>query len=445
LNEVPVMSRRPLLAQAEVGRRRRVLIALAWYSVNIHRGITRFAFEAGWILDGGHTRTGLVPRGWDGDGVLAVMGVQAELDRALKRLKKPMVNIGYARGGGVVSVCADGVAIGKLAADHFRSRGFRHYAYVMWQRTPGEQQRWEGFSARVREHGYAAELVGPLVELQEDEPTSDRLRWLAVKIAALEKPVAILCEYDDRAIRVIDAALMSGLRVPEQVAVLGVDNDELRCPFAAVPLSSIDNNEERIGYEAARLLGEMFEGRRPERDVTLIPPRSVVVRQSTNILAIPHEEVALALKLIWTSYTEHIDVATVADKVPLSYPQLHNAFVKHVGHTMAEELTRRRIEHAQRLLSESDTKMSEVARLSGFGSADRMGRVFHRKLGMTPSDYRMAAATRRAPGEGDAQAHVEVVQSQSEPIESAKPALLRPAESRQGETMGMERNQVERS
>jgi LacI family transcriptional regulator len=418
------MRRRPNTLEPNELARRRVLIALAWYSTNIHRGITRYANEAGWILDGGFTRTGFIPRGWDGDGVLAVMGVHRALDRSLLRLKKPVVNIGYDGGKGVPTVAADGRLIGHMAADHFRSRGFRHFAYVMWYRSPGEVQRWEGFRERLAEFGFQAERVGPIISVRDDEPKADQYKWLGQQLAQLPKPIGVLCEYDDNSIRVIDACLMAGIKVPEQVAVLGVDNDELRCPFASVPLSSIDNNEERIGYEAARLLNGMLDGNSPPAEPILIPPRSVVVRQSTNILSIPHEEVALALRLIWEHYTEPIDVGTVASQVPLSYPQLHNVFLKHVGHTLADELARRRIEHAQRLLSSSDMKMSEVARLSGFGSADRMGRVFMRKLGITPSDYRTKAATRIAPGEKPASS----TSAEETATDQAKPALLRPSE-----------------
>jgi LacI family transcriptional regulator len=423
----------PVVSAPPPSRRRRILIALTWYSINIHRGITRYAHDRGWILDGGYIRAGFFPKVWDGDGLITVMGVSQELDRAAVKLGKPLVNIGYDGKKGVVSVAADGGRIGRMAADHFRSRGFRHFVYVMWYRSPGETQRWEGFRDALAEHGFKAELLGPIMGIRDDQPRAEEYRWLGSKLAAFPKPVAAFCEYDDHAIRICDAALMAGLRVPEQVAILGVDNDELRCPFAQVPLSSIDNNEERIGFEAARVLDELLEGKPPPSEPLLIPPRGIVVRQSTNILAIPHEDVALALRLIWEHYAEPIDVSYVVDKVPLSYPQLHNAFVKYVGHTLAEELTRRRLEHAQRLLSDSDLKMSEVARLSGFGSADRMGRVFMRKLKMTPSEYRTSAATQKAPAEisGDEELtdlSLDTGLSVTGDAD-AKPALLRPSES----------------
>ncbi len=398
------------------------MVALAWYSVAIHRGITRYAYEAGWILDGGYVRSGYQPGSLDVDGVLSVLGMHKELDRHLKRMAVPIVNIGYGGPPDVPSVAADGRLIGQMAAEHFSSRGFRNFAYFMWSRSGGEVPRWEGFRDALAQLGHTAHLIGPLHDSHMSPPRADLYRYLSVQLEALAKPVGVFCEYDDHSISVLDAALMSDLRVPEQVAVLGVDNDELRCPFAPIPLSSIDNNEERIGYEAAKLLDGVLQGQPTSTEPVLIPPRSVIVRQSTNILAIPHEEVAMALRLIWQHYTEPIDVIRVAERVPLSYPQLHATFVKHVGHSMAEELTRRRLEHAQRLLSSTEMKVSEIARLSGFGSSDRIGRVFMRKLKMSPSDYRDAAMTKRSPGEkpgAEATTHLS---------DGAKPALLRPTE-----------------
>jgi LacI family transcriptional regulator len=367
-------------------------VALAWYSIAIHRGITRFAHSAGWILDGGFVREGSLPARWRGDGVIVVSGIHADVDAFVARLRVPTVNIGY-HAPKLPSVAADSAAVGRLAAEHFLSRGFRHFAFYESSRTPGEISRRDGFVEVLRKAGHQVHLLGPPAAAGRAGPRSRDDRWtlLGRQLARLPKPIAVMAEYDDRAIDVIDAALLAGLRVPEQVAVLGVDNDELRCPFASVPLSSIDNDEGRVGFEAARLLQRLMNGQRPPSGPVLIPPRGIVVRQSTNILAIPHEHVATALRLIWEHYTDPIDVARVAQQIPISYAQLHASFVKHVGHTMADEIETRRLEHARRLLTETDAKVSEVARRSGFGSADRMGRVFVRRLNTTPSDYRAAA------------------------------------------------------
>ncbi len=375
--------------------RRRVLLALAWYSVAIHRGITRFAHDAGWIVDGGYVRGGVIADKWRGQGVIAVLGVDKSMDATVKRMGVPVVNVGYNAPPGVPSVASDSAAVGRMAAEHFISRGFRHFAFFETRQLPGEVIRRDGFEQTLKQAGYEVHRIGLPTARLSGMKTSGLTPEQIVgrQLMALPKPVAVTAEYDDLAIEVIDAALAAGLRVPEQVAVLGVDNDDLLCPLASVPLSSIDNDEDRIGYEAGRLLERILDGETPPDRPVLIPPRSVIVRQSTNILAIPHEHVAGALKMIWEHYTEPIDATRVAAEIPLSYTQLHESFVRYVGHSMAEELERRRVEHAQRLLASSDLKMTEVARRSGFGSADRMGRVFMRKLNTTPSDFRNSILT----------------------------------------------------
>lgn len=384
--------------------RRRVLLALAWYSVAVHRGVTRYAHEAGWILDGGFVRGALVPRIWQGDGVITVIGVQPNLDRYVRKLDLPVVNIGYGTGDDPYpSVSTDVQAVAAMAADHFVTRGFRNIAYYQFNEAPGEVMHRKAFVDACAQRGVGAHVIGPMLPRLSDEPGRPALHeMLGDILLEMPKPLAVFAEFDDRAIDVIDAAMLRKLRVPDQIAVLGADDDELRCPFAPVPLSSIDNNEERIGYEAAKLLDRLMDGEPAPPAPLRIPPRGVVVRQSTNILAIPHKHVAHALRIIWEHYCEPIDASTIASEIPLSYPQLHNSFVKHVGHSMAEELMRRRIEHAQRLLCDPDLKMIEVARRSGFGSADRMGRVFARELGITPSDYRDQTARRSNPGEESA-------------------------------------------
>jgi LacI family transcriptional regulator len=334
--------------------------------------------------------------------VISVFGIQKELDSHLFRLRIPVVNIGYNDAGPhCPSVSTDIEAVGTMAADHFVARGFRNIAYYQFNESAGERLHRAAFVRACADRGVAAHTLGPMQPiLQKRARANFGLHdLLGRRLLEMPKPLAVFAEYDDRAIDVMDAAILHNLRVPEQIAILGADDDELRCPFAPVPLSSIDNDEERIGYEAARLLDQLMDGRPIPKAPIRVPPRGVVVRQSTNILAIPNEHVAHALRIIWEHYVEPIDATGIASQIPLSYPQLHNSFVKHVGHSMAEELMRRRIEHAQRLLADPTVKMLEVARQSGFGSADRMGRVFTRVLRITPSDYRRNTSLKLTPGE----------------------------------------------
>jgi LacI family transcriptional regulator len=212
--------------------------------------------------------------------------------------------------------------------------------------------------------------------------------WLAKQIAAISKPVAIFSEFDDRALEVIYACVANNISVPGEAAVLGVDDDPLRCEFGPVPLSSIDDDQEMIGYKAAELLHSIMGGQPAPKDPILIPPRSVTTRTSTDILAVEHPLVTSALRIISEHYKEAISAKQVAANIPMSYRRLHDAFQRHVGHTMGAFITWKRLECAQRLLVDTRKKTSEIAVLSGFSNHDRMGKVFMRVLHVTPAAYR---------------------------------------------------------
>ncbi len=207
-------------------------------------------------------------------------------------------------------------------------------------------------------------------------------------LSALPKPLAVTAENDDLAAEVIFASQEEHLLVPEQVAVLGVMNDELRCNFTTVPLSSIDDNAEGMGFTAAELLDKLMAGEKIPQGLTRVPPIGVVTRQSTDILAIENTDVAMALKTIWTRYRDPINVEEVAAGVPISYRRLHDLFVEHVGRSMSDEIARLRVEHAARQLAETDKKVHSIAVESGFPDANRMVKVFRRIKGMTPGQFR---------------------------------------------------------
>jgi LacI family transcriptional regulator len=213
--------------------------------------------------------------------------------------------------------------------------------------------------------------------------------WLTKKLKKLPKPLAVATEFDDRGAEILQACENAGLKVPEEVAVLGADNDELICDFAPVALSSVDTDVERQGYEAAALLDRMMNGEAAPKKATQIPPLGVVIRKSSDMLGVQHPHVATALNLIWNHYQEPVTTEQLCKGIPMSYRRLHDAFVKHIGRTMAEELRRCRIEHAQRLLVEPDLYiMEDIAERSGFSSAGQMARVFAHFVGTSPSQYR---------------------------------------------------------
>lgn len=372
-------------------KRRKVLLALGWYATDLHRGVAAYARKAGWALNIEMERGAPIPRHWNGDGVICVLGMNDTIDAAVLKWNLPAVSIGPFSTENIPQVMPDNETIGKLAAEHFLVRGFRNFAYYLRSGGLGERLRMEGFQRRLAEAGHELSLLRHPFIAKRNERTdeSGNLLWVEEQLVKLRKPVAVFAEYDDRALEILDACENAGLSVPEQVAVLGVDNDELRCGFATTPLSSVDDDQAKQGYEAARLLDGLMQADHPVEKKVLIQPKGVVTRKSTDILAIEHPNVAKALQLIWEHYTEPLTAEAIAREIPMSSRRLHDAFVQYVGRSMAEELSRRRLEHAQRLLEDpKKRKMEEVAERSGFTSADHMGKIFMRALGVSPSNYR---------------------------------------------------------
>jgi LacI family transcriptional regulator len=201
-------------------------------------------------------------------------------------------------------------------------------------------------------------------------------------------PLAVMALNDHVAIEVLEACETAQLRVPERVAVLGVDNDQLVTNLTSVPVSSVDSSRERIGYEAAALLDRLIDGQPKPREPILIPPAGVVTRTSTDILAVPDADVAIAIRYIWAHACEPISVNDVAAETSLSRRRMQDLFLRHVGHTISDEIRRRRVDHAKRLLAETQTKVGLIANQSGFGSAERMSKVFKQVVGLTPHAYR---------------------------------------------------------
>ena len=371
-------------------RKKRVLLALGWYSYRLHRGVARYADQARWILNIEMERTGLLPPYWDGDGAICVLGMNEKQDEELLALKIPTVSIGPVIKPGIPRVFPDNEMIGQQAAEHFLTRGFKHFAYYICSGGPAEEIREAEFERALRGHNVTFHPLNWAAKPQTERSNSRaRMNWLTKKLKALPKPLAVATEFDDRGAEILQACENAGLNVPEDVAVLGADNDDLICDFAPVPLSSIDTDVERQGYEAAALLDRMMKGESPPKKAILIPPQGVVIRKSSDMLGIQHPHVATALNRIWLHYQEPITAEELCKGIPMSYRRLHDAFVKHVGRTMAEELRNCRIKHAKRLLVEPDFfTMEDIAERAGFSSAGQMARVFSHFVGISPSQYR---------------------------------------------------------
>jgi len=371
--------------------RKRVLMALGYYDPRTHAGISQYARQAGWILDATMAHYGTLPDYWQGDGIITVLfSDRPEVARLVRRARIPTVSLTNDMPRvKVPRVLLDNVKVGRMGAEHLLDHGFWNLAFYKCTNNEDVRERERGFNQRLAEARLKPHLLDwHAVSTSDSPPKTSWLDWLVKQLKALPKPAGILAQSDNRAYRLIEACELAGIRVPEELAVVGVDNDEFVCDFASVPISSVDGNRLGLGHEGAALLDRLMRGEPPPPEPQLVTPLGLTVRRSSDILAIEHPDVAKALCFIWDHFRENIGVEDVLANNVMSRCGLYRAFEKHVGRTIGEEITRKRIEQARRLLVESHEKLYQVARLSGFGGPEHFSRAFHRATGESPLQYR---------------------------------------------------------
>ncbi len=380
--------------------KRQVLMLLGTYRPSCHAGIARYGGEAGWTLD---TWGGRLPVWWHGDGIIAL--VATERDCASLRLLPEVPLVDMAKGWlsqdipprmrrevqGRPRVLYDNIAIARLAAEHFLQRGFRHIAlfnFGNWwfetERIPTFRHAVEAAGAQYHEIPYYRHFS--LTSSVKEEIAA--FRWLTTTLRKLPKPLGIFAGADDLALVALRACAAAGLLVPEEVAVLGCDNEPLVCNFAPVPLSSVDSALEQQGYAAAQLLDRLMDGCPPPREPIIIPPKGVVTRQSTNILAVPHLPLAKALRFIQEHHHQPIQARDIAVAAGMSIRGLALSFQKHLQRSIVDELTRYRIEQAKQLLLTTNLKAYEVAAQTGFSGLMYFSRAFKKTVGHPPGQFR---------------------------------------------------------
>jgi len=248
--------------------------------------------------------------------------------------------------------------------------------------------RLAGFRKTVAEvNADVAVLEGPWDSssvMTWEEQQNQLCDWLG----ELPRPVGILSCNDMRGQHVLDACRRIDAAVPEEVSVIGVDNDELICDLCDPPLSSVMPNPQRIGYEAAALLNKLMNGDAPRTSVQLIEPIGVVTRQSTDVLAIDDPLVASAVKYIRHHACDGISVVDVLKHVPVSRSILERRFRKYIGRSPQSEIRSVQLKRVKQLLRETDLPLERIAGLSGYDHPEYMSVVFKRELGITPGQYR---------------------------------------------------------
>ncbi len=284
----------------------------------------------------------------------------------------------------IPSIMEDNEAIGRMAAEHFVSRGFEHLACFGGDGYYWGEQRCKSFMQAAREAG----LPEP-TRIHRPSMILTKLQGHVVQaVRALPKPLAILAANDSEALDVAYFLMNADIAMPEEVALLGVDNDDTTCPICPVPLSSVAPDFRMAGYRGAEILWQMMQGEYHPPETQLIPPLRIVVRQSTDITAINDSDVARVLTYLREHLHESITVEDAAEEVAMSRRSLEKRFRGALNRTPHEELHRMRMLKAKQLLHETDMAMANIALACGFGDPAYFSRAFSKAEGLPPSEFR---------------------------------------------------------
>lgn len=373
---------------------RRVLLLLGYHLTATVEGEAKYAREAGWTLDCRTLRSGVLPEPGGFDGILGLLGgweSRPELTDFVRKAGVPVVDMHADAVGDVAAgrVLVDNRKIGELAAQHFASRGFSRCLFCCRNLSDwSARERHQEFQTVLDEKKIGHETFEQVAARADPAVAGDFVRCLMAELERLPKPLGVFAENDDVATLVLDACFRLHLRVPEQVAVLGCNNDILVTDFARVPLSSIDPDLVCRAYRAAQMLDRLMDGEPIHGQPVLIDPLGVVTRQSTDILAVPDLRVAEALTHIRRHFTNlELTPDSVSEACGVPPRTLARLFKQHLARSVANEIGSLRRQRAQQLLAAGMKTMTEVAFESGFASNKHMRRSFQRHLGMTPREW----------------------------------------------------------
>jgi LacI family transcriptional regulator len=369
------------------------------------RGIAAYAKAFGpWVFHHEERAFGNpIPAGfkaWAPDGVIARVGSTA-MAKQLQRLRIPIVNLyEQQKLAGQYHVFVNHGEIVRLAVEHLRERGLQNFAYVGFPNASFSAERRLAFEEQAalwgsRPHVYSSFAATRATRLSTIEARSMRdTGALVAWLKRLPKPVGILCCNDMQAQRVLGVCMEQCIAVPDAVAVIGVDNDEVRCELARPALSSVDPNAFRVGYEAAALLHRAFRRRRISQHKIIVNPTGVVQRQSTDVLVCADSLVADLVQTVRENACHGLTLKELVRKSGLSRATLDRWFLDNLGRTPCAEINRVQMQRIRELLATTDLPLKQVARLAGFARRETMHRAFQKATGQTPSEYRRVCSCR---------------------------------------------------
>lgn len=305
-------------------------------------------------------------------------------------LKLPLVDLNDSDPfPGVPKIRPDNVALGHLGAEHFIERGYQQFGFVGFANYGWSRERRDGFVealrlARKECHVFDVNYPGDLTPFWDAQQIDALVAWLK----QLPKPVGVMTCNDMRAQQMLAAAHACGIMVPEELAVLGANNEPIRCELAYPPLSSVCPNAFQSGYRAAEILADLMNHRQPVSYDLRIEPIGVATRPSTDVLAIDDRTVTTALSFIRQRACSGLTVEEVVKAAHASRSQLEKKFRRYLGRSPQAEIRRMQVAKIKQLLIETDYPLKRISEMAGFEHVEYMSVVFKRIAGDSPGSFR---------------------------------------------------------
>jgi LacI family transcriptional regulator len=334
-------------------------------------------------------------KNWEGEGIISRLE-NNDVVAVIQRLKVPVVYLRHTQST-MPCILTDNTAVSRRGFEHLKERGFRHFAFCGFNGADYSDERRDSFVNFVEQAGLRCHVYAD--KDHSVKTGTAQYEGLGLKdggqvaewIKHLPKPIGVMACNDMRGQQVLDACRAVGVAVPEEIAVIGADNDEVLCNLSDPPLSSVVPDTGRIGYEAAVLLARMMSGGKAAARENFIEPNGIITRRSTEVLAMEDQQIAAAARFIRERACEGIDVSDVLRAVPMSRSTLDRRFLQILGRSPKDEILRVRLDRVKQLLTETDFPLSLISEKVGLEHVEHLSRIFKTRLGMTPSEFRTHA------------------------------------------------------
>jgi LacI family transcriptional regulator len=330
---------------------------------------------------------------WNVDAIIAQID-ELDLDE-LKNLNIPIViQNNKKRIPGVVNLTGDYMALGAMAAEYFMGMGYENFAYYGTGRTVWSRERYEGYIRRLESAGHSVYTFWE--ENDNMEEWVHNIEAIGSWLKSLPKNTAIFACNDYHALRISETCRFIGIAVPDEIAILGVDNDELLCNISTPPLSSMVIDAEKGGYVVGKVIDEMLADPEKEPFNIILPPQQIITRESTKKYVVHDKYVAAAIDYIEKNYFTKITVSDILEMVPISRRVFERRFKAAVGYSIYSFICNYRVEKMAELLLTTERSIEDVAISCGFENGRNISRVFSNIKGMTPSEFRGHSLSQKA-------------------------------------------------